>query len=261
MSTKSNQPNYRIYDQTGGGVTEDIYAESLEDAIRQGREWIEGGCWEALSYDQTLSCAVVEIVRDEDGDIDEDATWEAKRHDCSGTLAAAEGPECSAGEHDWRSPFSLVGGIKENPGVWGSGHGKVSTKEVCACCGCYRMINYGATESATGQNVTTTNYEPADDASRAWLMRRLNLPDEIEIKGATVTLEWDKTADITEEDEVIGKAIHTVPSADLDEGTADGPVDGETFDHEGITFRLGSHDYETNGDETTCTASIYRVMP
>lgn len=41
----SDRPNYRIYDRTGGCATEDIYAESLEDAIRQGREWIEAGDW------------------------------------------------------------------------------------------------------------------------------------------------------------------------------------------------------------------------
>lgn len=43
--TKS-RPNYRIYDRTGGGVTEDIHADSLEDAIQQGRDWIEGGDWD-----------------------------------------------------------------------------------------------------------------------------------------------------------------------------------------------------------------------
>lgn len=39
------RPNYRIYDRTGGGVTHDIYAETLEAAIEAGREWIENGDW------------------------------------------------------------------------------------------------------------------------------------------------------------------------------------------------------------------------
>ena len=37
--------NYRIYDRTGGGSTEDITASSQKDAIAQGRDWIEGGEW------------------------------------------------------------------------------------------------------------------------------------------------------------------------------------------------------------------------
>ena len=87
----------------------------------------------------------------------------------------------------------------------------------------------------------------------------LNLPDEIEIDGVTVTLEWDETGDITDDDSVLGTATHTVP--DLDEGESDGPCDGETFTIGGVEFRLGVHDYETNGDETTWTAAIYRVLP
>lgn len=27
-------------------------------------------------------------------------------------------PECDDGEHKWESPVEIVGGIKENPGVW-----------------------------------------------------------------------------------------------------------------------------------------------
>ena len=87
----------------------------------------------------------------------------------------------------------------------------------------------------------------------------LNLPDEIEIDGVTVTLEWDETGDITDDDSVLGTATHTVP--DLDEGESDGPCDGETFTIGGVEFRLGVHDYETNDDETTWTAAIYRVLP
>jgi len=185
-TTSSILANYRIYDRTGGGVTEDIIAENLEDAIQQGRDWIEAGDWEQGNDEETLDCCVREIVRypepdengkatgsdgedlhlDEDGDlvdaegclyctpadfggIDEDATWAADRHDCSGTLAGKDAPECVDGDcegHDWKSPYSLLGGCKENPGVWGSGHGQVAIKSVCACCGLYRTTDYGATK-------------------------------------------------------------------------------------------------------------------
>lgn len=70
--TETKLPNYRIYDETGGGVTEDIYAESLDAAIEQGREWIEGGDWSGCGDDEggrkyrtiKLECSVREIVRE-----------------------------------------------------------------------------------------------------------------------------------------------------------------------------------------------------
>lgn len=238
-----NKPNYRIYDRTGGGETEDIYAETLEDAITAGREWIEAGDWEQDNDEETLACGVGEIIympdlepiesalteyavsyeagrivtyitatdlaagdldkiiaelaniatvttdgTDADGDTivvitplaaldmieDESATRHAEEHDCSGTLPAKDAPEClDGGDHDWRSPYSVLGGCKENPGVWGSGHGQVMIKTVCACCGLYRTVDYGATNSSNGTQTTRTSYEPADEASIAWLMRRL----------------------------------------------------------------------------------------
>ena len=38
-------------------------AEDLDDAIEQGREWIEAGDWEPTDDEQTLDCCVREIVR------------------------------------------------------------------------------------------------------------------------------------------------------------------------------------------------------
>jgi hypothetical protein len=66
MSTETNVPNYRIYDRTGGGVTHDIYAETLEAAIEAGREWIEGGDWSGeegvIRKGVTLGACVREIT-------------------------------------------------------------------------------------------------------------------------------------------------------------------------------------------------------
>lgn len=68
-STTQQLPNYRIYDRTGGGVRHDIYAESLDAAIEEGREWIEDGDWgkEAGENEECrllkLDCCVREIVR------------------------------------------------------------------------------------------------------------------------------------------------------------------------------------------------------
>src|SRR5262249_20410314 len=42
-------------------------------------------------------------------------------------------PECAAdhAKHGWQSPLELVGGIAENPGVWG--HGAASSSARCVC--------------------------------------------------------------------------------------------------------------------------------
>lgn len=222
-TTSSILANYRLYDRTGGGGTEDIIAESLEDAIQQGREWIEAGDWsgdDGVYRTITLECSVREIVRypspdangkavwhdgtelhaDEDGDlidaegclyctaadcgeIDEDATSDNDAHDCSGEYSDAL-PECEAnaedgGEadidadsdgHDWRSPHSLVGGLKENPGYWSGGGTITISKSVCACCGCYK------TETDKGQcheseSKIVIEIAPRDTDSEAWLKR------------------------------------------------------------------------------------------
>lgn len=213
-ATATKLANYRIYDRTGNGVTEDIYAETLEDAMQQGREWIEAGDWS--SEDGTyrtisLQCCVREIVRyrseplagesiDEDGDlidaegylihtaadmgeIDEDATSDNDSHDCSGEYSD-ELPECEIsedGEHDWQSPHSIVGGIKENPGVWSNGGTIFSTKEVCSCCGKYKSETDNGSQCHPDEDRCVIEIEDADEASLDWIMRQNNgyLPDEL----------------------------------------------------------------------------------
>lgn len=59
-------------------------------------------------------------------------------------------PECFAGEHDWQSPHSIVGGIRENPGVHGHGGGVVIS-ECCMHCGCQRITDTWAQDSSNGE--------------------------------------------------------------------------------------------------------------
>jgi hypothetical protein len=164
------QNNYRVYDRTGSGVEHDIYAESIEDAIAQGRAWIEDGCWEAGDKEQSLSCEVRPIVRDEDGEIDGAATDDGEAEDCSGTLACADAPSCVTGqEHEWESPYECVAGCKENPGVYGSQHGQVMSTSVCRYCGLYCTIDYGATDSSNGTCTTSITYRDPDEASENYV--------------------------------------------------------------------------------------------
>lgn len=68
-------------------------------------------------------------------------------------------PECTEDDHDWQSPHEIVGGIKENPGVWGSGGG-VKIAEVCMHCGCRRATDTWAQDPADGeQGLTSVSYD------------------------------------------------------------------------------------------------------
>lgn len=86
---------------------------------------------------------------------------------------APDEPDCTDGhEHDWRAPYSVLGGLRENPGVQGHGGGVVIT-EVCAHCGTYRVTDTWAQRSDTGeQGLRGVEYRDADDASRAWVKAR-----------------------------------------------------------------------------------------
>lgn len=79
----------------------------------------------------------------------------------STVMLEPEEPEClDDGGHDWQSPFALVGGIKENPGVWGHGGG-VIIHEACVRCGCRRTTDTWAQRRDTGeQGLTEVSYEP-----------------------------------------------------------------------------------------------------
>ena len=69
-------------------------------------------------------------------------------------------PRCSESVHDWQSPHSIVGGCKENPGVWGNGGGVV-INEVCMLCGCQRRTDTWAQDRATGeQGLVSVSYTP-----------------------------------------------------------------------------------------------------
>jgi hypothetical protein len=71
----------------------------------------------------------------------------------------AEEPDCVDGNaHQWKSPYSIVGGLKENPGVWGSGGGVVIF-ECCMLCGCKKTTDTWAQNPCNGeQGLTSVEY-------------------------------------------------------------------------------------------------------
>jgi hypothetical protein len=72
-------------------------------------------------------------------------------------------PSCDDGDdgdHVWSSPYDIVGGLKENPGVWGKGGGEV-IHEVCLKCGCRKTTDTWAQCPDTGiQGLVSVKYEP-----------------------------------------------------------------------------------------------------
>jgi hypothetical protein len=84
-----------------------------------------------------------------------------------------EEPACEGGEHVWHAPHSLLGGLKENPGVWGKGGGIIS-KEICRCCGCVKETDTWAQNPSTGEHGLTVSYtegEYADEMEKRAIAR------------------------------------------------------------------------------------------
>lgn len=129
------------------------------------REYVSGGDWGELE-----SSTWIDVYVWGDGEDREDA------EKITVTLHP-EAPECTGGrEHDWCSPLSLVGGIAENPGVWGHGGG-VRVHEVCSHCGTHRHTDTWAQRPDTGeQGLESVRYEDADDDTLAWVRRRACAP-------------------------------------------------------------------------------------
>jgi len=166
-------------------------------ASDERRAWKTGGeSWGGESGDNIEGVAPSEIeerladdARDGDWTVEERTIW---IHDIATPIDPATGkpieaarvavtttiqppaPACARGrDHQWRSPYSVLGGIAENPGVWGKGGG-VIIREVCAHCACYRVTDTWAQDRSTGeQGLTEVSYEEADDASLAWVSRRV----------------------------------------------------------------------------------------
>lgn len=173
----STKPNYRIYDGTGGGGTEDIYAETLEEAKEAGKEWIEDGSWESsddgIYRTIELECKVREIVRDADGEIDDDATADEWGHDCSGSFAdplpacEVEGyPDPTDDDgHDW-VPVTEMG---RQFGCRSDGGTAITRFSVCRACGQYKTTSYPGIQRNPDQALLVIEISRRDDESEAWL--------------------------------------------------------------------------------------------
>lgn len=81
-------------------------------------------------------------------------------------------PKCEAnasGEHDWRAPHSLVGGLSENPWVLSLGGTIIASKKVCACCGCYMTPTDKGSQCHQSEARVEIEIAERDEASEEWL--------------------------------------------------------------------------------------------
>lgn len=146
------------YTVSDGVVTEDLNAETLDEAIDEAREWALGG-----SYEETTR--VPFWINDEDGDT---------VYSGSVIVEVDNEPECEDGqEHDWQSPHELVGGLEENPGVQGLGGAKLMFSYVCSNCGCRKTVITDPSD-----DLDDVTYEDADEATLAWVAK--NQEEEVD---------------------------------------------------------------------------------
>ena len=137
-----------LYTCTDGSVDIEIEAETATEAAQ---EYVDGGDWGRIEGTTWITVWVDEV-----GD-DEYASQRIKI-----TLDPEE-PSCEPDqEHDWRAPYELLGGLRENPGVWGSGGG-VKYTMVCMNCGCGKHVNTWAQDPNDGeQGLDSVSYEPGE---------------------------------------------------------------------------------------------------
>jgi len=122
------------------GASEAIVADTLAEAIELAEAWAEDGNWDTSDGTVWVHAYLIEIDNGE----------EVERHAIRVTIEQDE-PDCTDGkEHNWQSPIEIVGGIKENPGVWSHGGG-VTIQEVCLYCGCGKFTDTWAQDSETGE--------------------------------------------------------------------------------------------------------------
>lgn len=138
-------PRQWIATDETGSVDHDLGELTSDEALEAARDWAEAGDYDLSEGTVWLTYRVRCPETDEDGSIK--------------ITLEPEAPECSEDAHDWQSPIEIVGGIRENPGVWGHGGG-VIVHEVCMHCGCERTTDTWAQDMETGeQGLTSIAYE------------------------------------------------------------------------------------------------------
>jgi hypothetical protein len=108
-----------------GNMQETFEAETGEQACLWAEEWLATG-----EYGDE-GCVVTATVTGPDGEcLDVEVTIEA---DEDALDEHHEAHVCDGHEHEYESPYSVLGGCRENPGVLGGSGTDVSITECCQC--------------------------------------------------------------------------------------------------------------------------------
>lgn len=139
---------------------------SASTALGAAEEYVSDGDWgegkssvrvhvwrEALDYDGE-TVRVAESSHDVDAGEDPRAVGECGTDD---------------DDHDWEAPLELVGGLRENPGVFSTGGTSFRFESVCVNCGTYRTRTSAGMQRNPGEPSETVEYREADEASLAWV--------------------------------------------------------------------------------------------
>lgn len=138
-----------------GSCEIELAAQSAEEAAR---EYVSGGEWGDRDRTRWIHVRVWRVGYDYEGEV-VDVGEEHHRVTLDPLV-----PACVDGhEHDWYSPHEIVGGLRENPGVFGCGGG-VAIHEVCRHCGCERVTNTWAQEAFLQEELQSVAYYPGEYA-------------------------------------------------------------------------------------------------
>lgn len=136
-------------------------AEDIEAAINWAECWLEDG--EYGDDPCYVSASVVEIDEDDEAigyPEDVEIEW-------AGNITI---PDCDHEDgHDWQEPYEVVGGCKENPGVYGIGGAQIRSTSVCSRCGMYRVHTSASTPGNYPKEPEKYEYRDANERSMEWV--------------------------------------------------------------------------------------------
>lgn len=140
----------------GGNAYETAWARSAAAALRIARDNVDA---DAYDHDDGTVYVDIRVECELTDELDTDTVVIEQRE-----------PPCEEGMmHDWRTPYDVLGGLRENPGIWGHGGG-VIMRSLCRHCGRYRIVDTWAQRPDTGeQGLVETTYEEPDQASLDWV--------------------------------------------------------------------------------------------
>ncbi len=176
-SLRDDTPAYVLRGYVADDDTAAVHYPDASYAYEAAQEYVDDGDWGEVNETKWIT---VRAWRQAYLIVDGELTAVQLEEEWHKIELEPDEPECSDAyaKHDWQSPLKLVGGLEENPGVWGHGGGVV-VKEVCAHCGMYRITDTWAQDRTDGeQGLTSVQYVPADEESREWVAAQRLSVDE-----------------------------------------------------------------------------------